>query len=165
MEKNLLQDRVSVKYNRTELSNLNENENDNANKNDNANDGGNDYVMMNENRNGKEIVNHCRTYNNNNDNNNNNYDNNNNNNNNDNDQTNSNHYWSSKFNDNRSNFSELLPETQEFDKCLGGENENEVEVEVEVEVEGSEGSEGRGGEGREGRDWRQGFTARYRNQS
>ena len=71
-------------------------------------------------------------------------------------------YWSRKSDDKRSNFSDLLPETQEFDKYLGGESENENENENEVEGgEGREGGQRR--EARGGRDGRQGTTARYRN--
>jgi hypothetical protein len=156
MQKNLL-DRVSVKYNRTELSNSNSNENENENRN----------VMMNENRDGNEIGNNYFTYNNNYDNNNNNDDN----------QINAkksiNNYWNSKSDYNRSNFNELLPETQEIDKYLGGENETEVEVEDYVkrgeEREGGGGGgkvrrEGEAREERGGRDGRQGSTARYSNQ-
>lgn len=136
MQKNLLQDRVSVKYNRTELSDFNENEygEDEMNVNGIQNEG-----------------NRFPIYNNNNNKNNNNI-----NDNNDRIYTNKsiNNYWNRKSDEIRSNFSELLPETQEFDKY--GEHENEGE--------GREGREGgqRGG-ARGGRDDRQGSTARYRN--
>ena len=123
--------------------------------------------MMNENRNEHEIVSDYPIYNSDISNDGNNNNNNDNDNNNDQIHTNRsiNNYWSSKSNDDRSNFSELLPETQEFDKYLEGENENEVEVEVEVEDrEGGEGEGRRGREVRGGRDRRLGSTARYSNQ-
>ena len=130
MQKNLLQDGISVKYNRADVENRNKNNNDDNGSNGNRN-GNNDYINKNINENEHEHENeNCRGSGNN-DGVNNSINNTNLNNKKINNQTISNsiNYWNSESKGNRSKFSDILPETQDLDRFLTEEDVVEVEVE------------------------------------